>query len=166
MIDLIGEEKMLAFAGECAKVFASAAVNGGLIFLQGDLGAGKTTFSRGLMRGFGHQGAVKSPTYTLVETYDVLAIQKESNQKSPLTVCHFDLYRLGDPEELEFMGIRDYLEGAHLCLMEWPDKGAGILPTADLVLSIADIDDGRQLTWQAGTEKGQHWCEQLTLIEV
>ncbi len=167
MIDLIGEEKMLAFAGQCSSVFANAAIDGGLIFLEGDLGAGKTTFSRGLMRGFGHLGPVKSPTYTLVETYDVLASQQEaSQQEAPLTVCHFDLYRLGDPEELEFMGIRDYLEGAHLCLMEWADKGLGLLPAADLVLSITDIEDGRQLTWQSGTEKGQLWCEQLNQIEV
>lgn len=166
MIDLIGEEKMLAYAGACATVFASATGHGGLIFLEGDLGAGKTTFSRGLMRGFNYQGAVKSPTYTLVETYDVMANQ------SPLTVCHFDLYRLGDPEELEFMGIRDYLEGAHLCLMEWADKGRGFLPPADLILSIVDMLDasgdsvGRQLTWQAQTEKGLAWSEQLNQIEV
>jgi tRNA threonylcarbamoyladenosine biosynthesis protein TsaE len=161
MIDLVGEDKMLAFAGECAKVFANAATDGGLIYLEGDLGAGKTTFSRGLMRGYGHQGAVKSPTYTLVETYDV-----STHNEQALTVCHFDLYRLADAEELEFMGIRDYLEGAHLCLMEWADKGRGFLPAADLVLSIADIKDGRQLTWQAGSEKGQAWCEHLNLIEV
>jgi tRNA threonylcarbamoyladenosine biosynthesis protein TsaE len=161
MIDLVGEENMLAFAGRCAKVFENAAIDGGLIFLEGDLGAGKTTFSRGLMRGYDHQGPVKSPTYTLVETYDIT-----TDAAQPLTVCHFDLYRLGDPEELEFMGIRDYLEGAHLCLMEWADKGLGLLPAADLVLSIADIPDGRQLTWQAGTEKGQAWCAQLNLIEI
>lgn len=172
MIDLIGEEKMLAFAGQCAKVFSNAAINGGLIFLEGDLGAGKTTFCRGLMHGFGHQGAVKSPTYTLVETYDVLTTPNTTNSANkesgsqPLTVCHFDLYRVADPEELEFMGMRDYLEGAHLCLMEWADKGAGFLPAADLVLSITDIKDGRQLTWQAGTDKGRAWCETLDLIEV
>ncbi len=177
MIDLIGEEKMMAFAGQCATVFANAAIDGGLVFLEGDLGAGKTTFSRGLLRGFGHAGPVKSPTYTLVETYDVIATRtsvaaqasvttQTFAEDKPLTICHFDLYRVADPEELEFMGIRDYLEGAHLCLMEWADKGLGFLPVADLVLSIADIDDGRQLSWQAGTEKGQAWCQQLDLIEV
>lgn len=165
MIDLIGEEKMMAFAGQCATVFSTAAIDGGLIFLEGDLGAGKTTFSRGLMRGFGYLGPVKSPTYTLVETYDVIVTQM-TTEKAPLTVCHFDLYRVADPEELEFMGIRDYLEGAHLCLMEWADKGVGFLPNPDLVLSIADIKDGRQLTWQAATEKGLAWCEQLNQIEV
>lgn len=156
MIDLIGEEETLAFAGRCATVLASAAIDGGLIFLQGDLGAGKTTFSRGLMRGFGHVGPVKSPTYTLVETYDVYTKEQQA-----LTVCHFDLYRLADPEELEFMGIRDYLEGAHLCLMEWADKGIGFLPTPDLVLNLADIDQGRRLTWQAHTDKGRAWGKQL-----
>jgi tRNA threonylcarbamoyladenosine biosynthesis protein TsaE len=89
-----------------------------------------------------------------------------SNKEVPLTVCHFDLYRVADPEELEFMGMRDYLEGAHLCLMEWADKGIGFLPVADVVLSISDIKNGRRLEWHAGTEKGRVWCEQLNLIKV
>lgn len=172
MIDLIGEKEMLAFASASANVFGNAAAPdtlGGLVFLEGDLGAGKTTFSRGLMRGFGYPGAVKSPTYTLVETYDVLVTptrHQDILSLLPLTVCHFDLYRIADPEELEFMGMRDFLEGANLCLMEWADKGIGFLPIPDIVLSISDINNGRRLTWQAKTIKGQAWCEELDLIEV
>lgn len=140
-VRLYGEEAMLAFASACAPLFKS----GGLIFLEGTLGVGKTTFSRGLIQALGHAGAVKSPTYTLVEDYDLEAVR----------VCHFDLYRLGDPEELEFMGIREYLEQQALCLIEWAEKGRGILPPADLVLHIEDLGQGRELSWQAGTGHGQ-----------
>lgn len=155
MIEIHGEDNMLVFAAECA----GALGQGGLVFLEGDLGAGKTTFSRGLLRGFGYDGAVKSPTYTLVETYDV-----NTPDNRPLNVCHFDLYRLGDPEELEFMGIRDYLESDTLCLIEWADKGRGLLPAADLVISIEDKGRSRILRWQSGTLKGRSWCEHLDKI--
>lgn len=146
-LKLYGEEAMLAFASACAPILRA----GGLVFLEGTLGAGKTTFSRGLIQALGHKGAVKSPTYTLVEDYDLDGIK----------VCHFDLYRLGDPEELEFMGIREYLGQQALCLIEWADKGLGVLPKADLVLSIADLGAGRELHWQAGTELGQRWVAEL-----
>lgn len=144
---LADEQATLAFANECALIFNS----GGLIFLRGTLGAGKTTFSRGLIHALGHQGAVKSPTYTLVETYEL----------DGLTVCHFDLYRLGDAEELEFIGIREYLNQGALCLVEWPENGQGVLPMADLTLNLCDELPGRRVQWQANTKIGQAWVEQL-----
>lgn len=135
-----------------AKVFADTLKQGGLVFLEGTLGAGKTTFSRGLIQALGHEGVVKSPTYTLVEEYPLAAVQ----------VYHFDLYRLADPEELEFMGVREYLQPQNLCLIEWPEKGLGILPNADLTLTLSDYKEGRALNWQAHTPKGEAWQQALT----
>lgn len=114
------------------------------LFLTGDLGAGKTTFCRGLLRALGHTGAVKSPTYTLVESYSLAG----------RTLHHFDLYRLGDPEELEYLGIRDYFTIGAVCVIEWPERGAGVLPEADLRLNLTVEGPGRRALLQAGTEGG------------
>lgn len=109
------------------------------VWLKGPLGAGKTSFCRGLLRALGHQGTVKSPTYTLVEPYDM-----------PLgAVFHFDLYRLRDPAELEDIGARDYFSEGRLCLVEWPELGEGYLPAADLVLSLSPSSHGRHLHAEA-----------------
>jgi tRNA threonylcarbamoyladenosine biosynthesis protein TsaE len=106
-----------------------------VIFLRGDLGAGKTTFVRGLLRTAGVSGAIKSPTYALVEEY-------ETPERK---IFHFDLYRLADPDELEWIGIDDYLNQNALCFIEWAEKGAGILPPADIEIFIFQQDDGRFL---------------------
>ena len=132
---------------------AQATGGRGVIYLHGDLGAGKTTLSRGLIRGLGHEGKVKSPTFTLVEPYETPAAR----------VFHFALYRLVDPEELEFLGIRDYFEVDALCLVEWPERGAGILPKADLDITITPLGAGRMLRLTPRGERGEGWCSILTV---
>jgi len=120
-------------------------------YLNGDLGAGKTTLTRGFVQGMGHQGNVKSPTYTLVEPYDLGEWQ----------VYHFDLYRLADPEELEYMGIRDYFSDKSCAFIEWPEKGYGILQGADLIINLAYSGEQRQVNILAETAKGQQVLLQL-----
>ena len=144
---LADEAAMVEFGGKLGQL----AEGGEVIFLEGDLGMGKTTLSRGMLRGFGHQGSVKSPTYTLVEPYEV----------ADRTIYHFDLYRLGDPEELEYLGIRDYFSDQAVCLIEWPDRGAGVLPECDFLLTITLQDRGRRINWQVNTEKGQRLADKL-----
>ncbi len=146
-----GEEAMLTLGARLAQVTAGR----GIIYLHGDLGAGKTTLSRGLLRGLGHQGAVKSPTFTLVEPYEF----------GELRAYHFDLYRLVDPEELEFLGIRDYFADDSLCLIEWPQRGAGILPKADMDITISTQGVGRSLYLQPHSAQAEVWCAALTAVE-
>ena len=133
------ETEMVALGEQLGRVFIQ--YPGALtVHLLGDLGAGKTTLTRGILRAFGHAGAVKSPTYTLVEAYEF----------PTRTVYHFDLYRLGDPEELEYMGIRDYFVDRNLCLIEWPTRGEGVLPVPDLVIDISVAGAGRRLDLHIG----------------
>ncbi|MES9857158.1 MAG: tRNA (adenosine(37)-N6)-threonylcarbamoyltransferase complex ATPase subunit type 1 TsaE [Sedimenticola sp.] len=130
-----------------ARVVPSACI----IYLEGDLGAGKTTLVRGFMRGLGYQGAVKSPTYAMVEPYEL-----EGRR-----YFHFDLYRLADPEELEYLGVRDLLEGDAILLIEWPEKGIGELPPPDLLITINYLGEGRALLLESGTAIGESIVESL-----
>ncbi|WP_137937092.1 tRNA (adenosine(37)-N6)-threonylcarbamoyltransferase complex ATPase subunit type 1 TsaE [Chitinivorax sp. B] len=123
-----------------------------VIYLQGDLGAGKTTLSRGLLRGLGFTGKVKSPTYTLVEPYVI----------SSLYLYHFDLYRFNDPLEWEDAGFREYFNAESICLVEWPDKASGLLPAPDLAIYLDVADSGRKLRIDALTTRGQQCLNRFT----
>ena len=148
--ELVDESASVAL-GEALGHVLAASPNVVVVHLRGDLGAGKTTLSRGILRAMGHQGAVKSPTYTLVEIYELAGRR----------LYHFDLYRLADPEELEYMGIRDYFTGDSICLIEWPERGQGVLPDADLLIELEPFLSGRQARITPSTDRGRSLIEQL-----
>lgn len=113
-----------------------------MVGLSGPLGAGKTTLVRGLLHAMGYTGAVKSPTYGLVESYQIQGIE----------VAHFDLYRLADPDELEFIGFTDYLGPGNLCLIEWPEKGGRWTKKLDLMITIEPLAKGRKISLQSNLQ--------------
>ena len=134
------------------RLLAPALDAAGVIFLSGGLGAGKTTLCRGLLRGLGYDGAVKSPTFTIVEPYE---LERGS-------VYHFDLYRLAHPDELDYLGAEDYFAAEALCLIEWPERGAGFLPTPDLELTLTVTSEAsRQVQLRAQTLKGERAMARL-----
>ncbi len=138
------EHAMLALAESMAQRLRP----GQLLYLQGDLGAGKTTFVRGLLRGLGYRGHVKSPTFTLVEHYEA----------ADLVIYHLDLYRLESPEEIESMGMRDYVSGTGVCVVEWAERGEGILPSPDTRIVIHHDGDRRIVDIDCYTEVGRELC--------
>ena len=139
-------ESQTAFGERLAVLLPTGLV----IYLRGDLGTGKTTLARGILRGLGHHGPARSPTYTLIEPYEI----------GTRRVYHLDLYRLADPEELEYLGLRDLLAEEALWLIEWPERGAGLLPPPDLTIAIdylpPDRPQGRHMTLSAASEKARN----------
>jgi tRNA threonylcarbamoyladenosine biosynthesis protein TsaE len=121
------------------------------IALRGNLGSGKTTLSRGILRGLGYQGKVKSPTYTLVELYKL----------SKLDLYHFDFYRFNNPQEWLDAGFRDYFEPRNVCVVEWPERAEGLLPVADLTITLSEEAGGRRARIAAETEHGKRCLDRL-----
>ncbi len=134
------EEATLALG----RALAPAIEPGLVFFLSGELGAGKTTLVRGVLRGLGFEGRVKSPTYALVELYTV----------SRLDLHHFDFYRFQDPREWIDAGFRETFNGRNVCLVEWPEKAAGLLPPADVEIALESSGSGRSATLRAGSPQG------------
>lgn len=147
-IRLLDEERQVVFGERLGQAMTWR----GRLYLEGELGAGKTTLSRGILRALGHVGAVKSPTYTLVEPYELPQGR----------VYHFDLYRLADPEELEFIGGRDLFADDALCIVEWPSRGVGWLPVADLTLTLMLQESGRMAHLEAHSEHGHDVIARLS----
>ena len=148
-LDHIDEAGLAALA----RALAPALSRGGMIHLRGPLGAGKTTFARALLRALGVGERVKSPTYTLIESYAAGA----------LTVHHLDLYRIAAADELEWLGLRDLGAGAQLWLVEWPEHGGDALAPPDLTVRLAHAGPRRDAFLQAGSERGREWLDRLDL---
>lgn len=153
-LSLADESKTQALGFALAKAIAPGLV----IYLHGDLGAGKTALTRALLNGLGHTGRVKSPTYTLIEPYEI-----NLNQK-PVTVAHFDLYRMADPEEFLDAGFREYFNTSNICIVEWPEKGDMVLPPPDLHITLTVVDDGRNVELNSLSENGDICLDRLKCV--
>ena len=148
------EHQQLQFGAQLADAWRQSKLPGILIYLYGNLGAGKTTLIRGFLRGLGYQQHVKSPSYTLIESYEI-------NGQS---IFHVDLYRLQDPHELLNLGLLDEFDGHSVCLIEWPEYAGNILPQADLACYIAPLVQGREIRIEALSERGEKVLVELEKI--
>ncbi len=144
----LGETELRAFAARLAGAMRWPMV----IYLEGDLGAGKTTLCRALIRALGHEGSVKSPTYGLMEHYSL----------GHYSALHLDLYRIGAPGEVEFLGISDLMDDSTLLLVEWPERGAGALIPADIVISLDHAEDRRRLNARSMSDLGHSTLQDIT----
>src|SRR5574340_1377462 len=142
---LIDEAATLAFGARLARGLQA----GMTFYLEGDLGAGKTTLVRGMVRALGYGGRVKSPTYTLAESYSLPTFE----------LYHFDLYRMHDPREWLDAGFRDVSDGRTVSLIEWPEKAAGWLPPPDVIIRLTIADDAREIECEAASLRGAHYLE-------
>ena len=149
-IAVANEKAMLVLGRHLAELLKGS----GSVFVSGDLGSGKTTLCRGMLHAMGHVGAVKSPTFTLVEPYKIQGTE----------VSHFDLYRLSDPGELDYIGIEEYFSRKGLCLVEWPEKAEGRLPQHDMEITIDVRGEKRNISIQAMSADGETVCESLAQI--
>jgi len=154
-------EILLANPGATEKLgqaLASAMTPGLVIYLEGDLGAGKTTLARALLSAMGHQGAVKSPTYAIVEVYVI----------SRLYFYHFDFYRFTSPEEFFDAGLDEYFRQDAICLVEWPEKAVGCVPKADVRLGLSipstQAEESRVIAFSASSEEGERCLKQCLAV--
>jgi len=148
---LVDAQATEALGAALARAYARDAKGSSVVYLHGDLGAGKTTCVRSLLRSLGVQGLIRSPTYTLVEAY----------RPGSATCVHVDLYRLQGPVEVEELGLRDYFDADSLLLVEWPEKGGPALPPADLDLQLEYRGDSRLARLEARTARGRQWLQLL-----
>lgn len=132
---------------DLAAALAPQLRDGGTLYLHGDLGAGKTTFARALIGALGVTGRIKSPTYSLIESY----------RAGPLAIHHLDLYRIADAGELEWLGLGELQDGPSLVLVEWPERGGDALPRADLVIELAHAGSGRSFAARPASARGRTW---------
>jgi len=157
MSTFLADEQATVTFGQALSKYCPSGLN---IYLYGDLGAGKTTLVRGFIQSFLPNAKVKSPTYTLVEDYELSSSKMNPNKLNH--VYHFDLYRLGDPEELEYLGGRDYFSEDAVCLIEWPQRGEGWLAEPDVELTITYQPDGRLIELKSHSQKGSELVKNLS----